>query len=155
MFTLPAPTTYGQIALTQPTWANFLALENEFNLYVYNVKDFGAKGNNVHDDTAAIQAALTAARGNHAVYFPYGEYLISSTLTLTGSNYLYGDGPAASILFFIGAAGCISATSGVAGQLSIKSMGFRANAAAGAQGTAIAYTAGSSRQQQQSELDHS
>lgn len=45
-----------------------------------NVRDFGARGNETHDDTAAIQAALNA--GGH-VHFPSGRYLISAPLTLT------------------------------------------------------------------------
>ena len=45
---------------------------------VYNVKDNGAYGDGVHDDTAAIQAALTAANGaGGTVWFPPGTYLMS------------------------------------------------------------------------------
>ena len=42
-----------------------------------NVLDFGAKGDGVTDDTAAIQAALDAGRD---VFFPFGQYKITSTL---------------------------------------------------------------------------
>ncbi len=56
---------------------------------VYNVKSYGAFGDGVHDDTAAIQAAANAA-GNAAnggiVYLPPGRYAISSTITVTGQN---------------------------------------------------------------------
>ena len=41
-----------------------------------NVKDFGALGNGVADDTAAIQAALDAARQGSAVYIPAGRYRV-------------------------------------------------------------------------------
>jgi hypothetical protein len=55
-----------------------------------SVKDFGAVGDGTTDDTAAIQAALTAAAN---VYFPAGTYLTSSTLVVnTGSQTLTGDG---------------------------------------------------------------
>lgn len=48
-----------------------------------NVKDYGALGNNSHDDTANIQAALTAANtlGCEA-YFPPGTYIITGGLTI-------------------------------------------------------------------------
>jgi len=47
-----------------------------------NVRDFGAKGDGVHDDTPAIQAAIDAVakRGAGVVYFPYakGGYRLAS-----------------------------------------------------------------------------
>jgi hypothetical protein len=53
---------------------------------VFNVKDFGALGNSSHDDTAAIQAAITAAQsaGGGIVFFPKGGYRITSRLTIQG-----------------------------------------------------------------------
>jgi hypothetical protein len=50
-----------------------------------SVKDFGAVGDGVTDDTAAIQAAITAGAGGK-VYFPAATYLISSALTVVSSN---------------------------------------------------------------------
>lgn len=55
---------------------------------VVSVKDFGAVGDGVADDTAAIQAALNASYG---VYFPSGTYLVSSTLTLRTRHNLKGE----------------------------------------------------------------
>jgi hypothetical protein len=43
---------------------------------VINVKDFGAVGDGVADDTAAIQAAVNAATASTSVYFPQGTYKI-------------------------------------------------------------------------------
>lgn len=43
-----------------------------------NVLDFGAVGDGVADDTAAIQAAVTAASNNASVYFPAGTYLVGA-----------------------------------------------------------------------------
>jgi hypothetical protein len=61
---------------------------------VVSVKDFGAVGDGVTDDTAAIQAALS---GNHvAIYVPAGRYNITSNLTKSGHTYIYGDGLGAS-----------------------------------------------------------
>jgi hypothetical protein len=54
-----------------------------------SVKDFGAVGDGLADDTAAIQNAL----GSHdAVFVPAGEYLISGTITLTARQSLIGCG---------------------------------------------------------------
>lgn len=55
-----------------------------------SVKDFGAVGDGVADDTAAIQAAIDsqeAANGGILV-FPVGTYRVSSTLTINASNVL-------------------------------------------------------------------
>lgn len=52
----------------------------------YNVKaDYSAVGDGTTDDTAAIQAALTAASGSSGkkVFFPSGTYKITSTLTVS------------------------------------------------------------------------
>jgi hypothetical protein len=57
---------------------------------VVSVKDFGAVGDGVTDDTAAIQAALTAA---YAVYFPAGNYRINGSINLRTGNSLQGAGP--------------------------------------------------------------
>lgn len=49
---------------------------------VVNVRDFGAVGDGVHDDTEAIQAAgALAYLNNSAILFPGGEYLLSDSLT--------------------------------------------------------------------------
>jgi hypothetical protein len=50
-----------------------------------SVKDFGAVGDGVADDTAAIQAALNSAK---SVFIPPGTYLISSMLQLFPTNAL-------------------------------------------------------------------
>ena len=51
----------------------------------FNVKDFGAIGDGKADDTAAIQAALTKAKGagrGSSVTMPAGEYRVTKTLTI-------------------------------------------------------------------------
>jgi len=56
-----------------------------------SVKDFGAVGDGVTNDTAAIQAALNTGR---SVYMPSGTYLISSGLSIaTQGQNIFGDGP--------------------------------------------------------------
>jgi len=55
---------------------------------VVSVKDFGAVGDGVTDDTAAIQAALSSLElVGGVLHFPSGIYKTTSTLTLDLSNY--------------------------------------------------------------------
>lgn len=61
-----------------------------------SVKDFGAVGDGVADDTAAIQAAITyACLSGRALYAPAGRYRCTSTLFSTRGFTLYGDHPIA------------------------------------------------------------
>lgn len=58
----------------------------------YNVLDFGATGNGVTDDTAAIQAAVNAARadGGGTVYIPEGTFIVTGhTEPSDGAIMLY------------------------------------------------------------------
>jgi hypothetical protein len=61
---------------------------------VVNVKDFGAVGDGVADDTVAIQAAINSIGSKGGlVYFPAGTYLVSSTITISkDKTYLQGQG---------------------------------------------------------------
>lgn len=65
-----------------------------------SVKDFGAVGNDVADDTAAIQAAIDSISGvGGVVYFPPGTYKVTSQLNITKDNiYLKGSGTRASAI---------------------------------------------------------
>lgn len=67
---------------------------------VFNVIAYGAIGDGVSDDTAAIQNALKAAEAvGGTVYFPAGIYPTASTLTVKADHVkLLGDGPASIIL---------------------------------------------------------
>ncbi|EJM17019.1 parallel beta-helix repeat (two copies) [Pseudomonas sp. GM18] len=68
---------------------------------IFNVQNFGAKGDGITDDTAAIQRAIdaAAAAGGGQVYMPTGTYIVSGgvepsdgCLMLKSNVYLYGDG---------------------------------------------------------------
>jgi hypothetical protein len=77
------------------------------NSLIINVKNFGAKGDGIHDDTQAIQDAINslppidghsmAKQGSKEVlikkgtiFFPSGTYLISKTIYITSGMQLYG-----------------------------------------------------------------
>lgn len=75
-----------------------------------DVRTYGAVGDGVHDDTAAIRAALEGTRNGYnpapdyyyarprTVYFPAGTYLVSDTITWTGvAMHLQGQGPTATV----------------------------------------------------------
>lgn len=81
---------------------------NDVNTVTYkgtvSVKLFGAKGDGVTDDTAAIQAAINACPGKE-LYFPAGRYVITSQLFVGAPTYsagqtirIRGEGPYNSVI---------------------------------------------------------
>ncbi|WP_303815311.1 glycosyl hydrolase family 28-related protein [Selenomonas ruminantium] len=76
------------------------------NAGVVDVKDFGAKGDGVTDDTAAIQEAIRAAeslsvstQNMHRVFIPAGDYVVNGTLDINISNAQILGTPATTIIF--------------------------------------------------------
>jgi hypothetical protein len=74
------------------------------SLGITNVKDFGAVGDGVADDTAAIQAAIdsfpdisVSSNPGGTLYFPTGTYKVTNTLTVTRTG-----------IFFVGASSMAS-----------------------------------------------
>lgn len=57
-----------------------------------NVRDHGAIGDGVTDDTVAIQSIINNAGEYTRIYFPTGKYLLTSAITINKPVYLYGDG---------------------------------------------------------------
>jgi hypothetical protein len=57
---------------------------NDDSNAIVSIKDYGAKGDGVTDDTAAIQAAVNAVRaaGGGTLFAPEGVYIVSSTIDL-------------------------------------------------------------------------
>jgi hypothetical protein len=74
-----------------------------------SVKDFGATGDGVTDDTVAVQNAINSAiQNNLALYIPSGTYILSSILTGSGSRNplsIFGDGPGLSRLVWTAVGG--------------------------------------------------
>jgi hypothetical protein len=81
--------------LVTPAGATTARALGEHLAAIVNVRDFGAIGDGVSDDSAAFQAALTAAQARSgAAYVPASSnaYLIGAGLVLDGVG-LVGDGP--------------------------------------------------------------
>lgn len=82
------------------------SLQNRLDSFAI-VTDFGAKGDGVTDDTAAINRALfqlycvqnnTASR--RSLFFPAGEYIVTDTILIPPYARLYGEGSNSSIIKF-------------------------------------------------------
>ena len=55
-----------------------------------SVKDFGAKGDGITDDTVAIQDALNS--NESVIMIPKGHYIISSTIVIPKGKAIIGEG---------------------------------------------------------------
>ena len=91
------------------TQAEAEAFENKIqgalSSYGLNVKLYGAKGDGVTDDTAAIQAAIDDAnKKNHIVFVPAGKYLVTKTLKIDHLA-LYGENNTDTVLIGTAAIG--------------------------------------------------
>ena len=69
---------------------------------VFNVCDFGARGDGVHNETAAFRAALNAAEenGGGTVYVPRGRYMLTGALILGPNTLLKGESVKLTHLFW-------------------------------------------------------
>jgi hypothetical protein len=100
---------------------------------IVSVLDFGARGDGVTDDTAAIQAAIDAfPSGRGTVQFPAGTYKVTSTITVAQDRiHLVGAGSWATQLLFAPTANasCLKLSKGasVLFQGSVKGISFFSN----------------------------
>ncbi|MBY0313526.1 MAG: hypothetical protein K2W85_15785 [Phycisphaerales bacterium] len=89
------------LTIASPVWAQSITFPA--NAGVINVRDFGAVGDGVADDTASINAALNAPRPNGAssktVYIPDGVYRVTGTVAFPTSRItLQGQSRAGAII---------------------------------------------------------
>lgn len=72
---------------------------------MFSVKDFGATGDGIVDDTASFQSALTAAAAaGRTLYIPVGTYRVLSKLTASGNVAIVGESRGTSIIYWPGSA---------------------------------------------------
>jgi hypothetical protein len=77
----------------------FTPIKNKVNnISLVNVKDFGAVGDGVTDDTAAFLDAINSS-SNSSIYVPKGSYLLSNTINLYDHS-LYGESIRETVLHF-------------------------------------------------------
>jgi hypothetical protein len=80
-----------QVSYTPP-FTGSVATNVEVKLaQTVSVKDFGAVGDGIVDDTSAIQTAIDNISAGSVLYFPNGTYKTSSALTIEKSLTLLGD----------------------------------------------------------------
>jgi hypothetical protein len=103
------------------TGATARTVQDRLRDYI-SVKDFGAVGNNVANDQAAIQAAIDAAAARPAsggssglggisgatVYFPSGVYRINSGITIPDGVKLVGSGERATVIKYYGSGSAVA-----------------------------------------------
>jgi glucan 1,3-beta-glucosidase len=74
--------------VAQPTYSEYNVTQ------IVNVKSVAAHpvaGDGSTDDTASIQAILSNAAGKQVVYFPYGIYVLTDTLTVPMGSRIVGE----------------------------------------------------------------
>lgn len=138
---LPTASVAGRIARVtddaRGLWMDTGTLWSPQNGRIFNVMDYGAKGDFTTDDTDAINACIAAAYLNLGgvdtggiVYFPAGLYLITGTILIEDNRiHLMGAGKHASTILFnptANSAPCVHFTKGasVLYQCSIRRLGI-------------------------------
>lgn len=97
---------------------------------VTDVRDYGATGDGSTDDTAAIAAAVSAAHtAGNSIYFPAGEYLVTTFPTLNDYDTIHGDGADKSTVIYGGSGTLITLNNKM--RVNFKNMGFFITGASG------------------------
>lgn len=62
------------------------------NSFYFNVRDFGAVGDGVADDSQAIMTCIAAAHGKGVVLIPAGKYLVNQPISIPMDSVIQGAG---------------------------------------------------------------
>jgi hypothetical protein len=101
-------TAAGYVVQTGPTPGSPItqSLQNRLDSFVV-VTDFGAKGDGITDDTAAINRALyqlycvqNNTQTRRSLFFPAGTYIVTDTINVPSFASMYGEGLEGSIISF-------------------------------------------------------
>lgn len=100
MTAVPSETQFGTLDLSNVRVLGIAGLQDVFNVMAY-----GAKGDGVTDDTAAIQAAVNAgSNAGGIVFFPPGTYLVSAYVNVNAGGVIFAGCGSKSVLQLKGAA---------------------------------------------------
>ena len=111
-------TAAGYTVQTGPTVGTpvTLSLQNWLDQFA-SVLDFGAKGDGLTDDTAAINRALNQLyciqsnpQVRRSLFFPAGVYKVSGTINIPPYATLYGEGPDNSIIQLVASGSVVDTT---------------------------------------------
>lgn len=82
------PETKYEVAVADENgaWLDKVKFTTEYEFVTLNVKDFGAKGDGVQDDTGFIQAAILSCPKESRVLIPKGTYRITSLFLKSNVN---------------------------------------------------------------------
>jgi len=81
------------MAVKQPIASSVARTQHDYNLDRVSVKDWGAKGDGVTDDSAAINAACAALKGTfRELFFPAGTYVYNGTGMVIDNFVIRGEG---------------------------------------------------------------
>ena len=106
------------------TEENFEAIRKTL-LPTVNVREYGAVGDGVADDTEAVNAAIAAGS---TIYFPKGKYKITETLTIPSYKHITGEGVTDTILIYQGVGFLWDIQTNYATQAIIEKMQFTGSA---------------------------
>ena len=72
---------------------NTTSIENLQEVIVKSVRDYGAKGDGVTDDTVAFNAAISEVNAGDIgyIYIPDGKYIVGSLSAITQGCHIYGE----------------------------------------------------------------
>lgn len=93
LFDLKPQTEYEAVVKKEDgTEAGSLKFATEYEFVTLNVRDFGAKGDGINDDTKFIQAAILACPEKSRVLIPRGTYRITSLFLKSNLNLELAEG---------------------------------------------------------------